>query len=189
MDNKSSNEVTRLLSEIGNGNQNAVEKLLPLVYKELRQLASRYLSAEFQKRTIQTTELVHEAYLKLVGQENLNLQNRNHFFGVAANSMRQILVDYARKRNAVKRGKGVVKISLEDAAFLTDEKSEEIVQLDESLKRLEAFDKRLSQIVEMRFFAGMTIEETAEVLNISPSTVKREWNLAKAWLYKEMGHA
>ena len=183
------NDVTRLLVELRGGDQRALDKLLPLVYNELRHLASRYLKAEYRQRTIQTTELVHEAYLKLVGQENLSLENRNHFFGAAANSMRQILVDYARKRNAAKRGEGKTIISLEDAPVISVEQSDEIIALDESLKKLEVFDKRLSRIVEYRFFAGLTIEETAQIMNISVATVKREWSVAKAWLYREMGHA
>lgn len=184
-----SQEVTRLLIELRSGNKLAINELLPIVYNELRLLASKYLNAEYKNRTIQTTELVHEAYLKLIGQENLSLENKQHFFGAAANSMRQILVDYARKRKAFKRGEGKTEISLEDAPTVTDEQSEEILSLDESLQKLELFDKRLSEIVELRFFAGLTIEETAEVLSISPATVKREWSVAKAWLYKEMGHA
>ena len=181
--------VTQLLVDINKGDSEAMHLLLPLVYNELRRLASKYLKAEYSKRTIQTTELVHEAYIRLVGNINLSLQNRGHFFGVAANSMRQILVDRARKRSAIKRGEANANISLDDALFISDEKSEEIIALDESLKKLEMFDERLSKIVELRFFAGFTIEETAEILNISPATVKREWSTAKAWLYKSMGKA
>ncbi len=181
--------VTQLLVDLNKGDNEAMHLLLPLVYNELRRLASKYLKAEYSQRTIQTTELVHEAYIRLVGNENLSLQNRGHFFGVAANSMRQILVDRARKRSAIKRGEANPNVSLDDALFISDEKSEEIIALDESLKKLEMFDERLSKIVELRFFAGFTIEETAEILNLSPATIKREWSTAKAWLYKSMGKA
>ncbi len=185
----SSRNVTQLLVDFNKGDNDAIHLLLPLVYNELRRLASKYLKAEYSKRTIQTTELVHEAYIRLVGDENLSLQNRGHFFGVAANSMRQILVDRARRRQAIKRGEDKNNLSLDDVLFISDEKNEEILALDESLKKLEMFDERLSKIVELRFFAGFTIEETAEILNISPATVKREWSTAKAWLYKAMGKA
>jgi RNA polymerase sigma factor (TIGR02999 family) len=127
---------------------------------------------------------VHEAFLKLVGQQNITWQNRAHFFGIAANSMRQILVDYARQKGAAKRGGSVTRVSVDDAMMIAEESLEELVAIDEALRKLENVDKRLSRMVELRFFVGLTIEETAEVLSISPRTVKRDWELAKAWLYR-----
>jgi len=162
-------------------------EILPLVYNELRRISSKYLREERRKHTFQTTELVHEAYLKLIGNENLSWKNRAHFFGIAARSMRQILVDHARKRKAVKRGSGETKLSLEEAATISSENDEEILALDNALNKLESLDERSGKVVEMRFFSGLTIEETAEALNISPSTAKRDWNFAKAWLYREIG--
>ncbi len=179
-------QITELLYELSNGDKEALNKLLPIVYKQVKKIASRYLSNEHQKRTIQTTELVHEAYLKLIGQEELSLESRREFFCAVANVMRQILVDNARKRNAVKRGEGQPKLSLEKAAVLGSEYSEEILTLNEALIKLNMFDKRLSTIVELRYFTGMTIAETAEILSVSTNTIKRDWSLAKAWLYKEI---
>ncbi len=186
MQQPSRENITILLNDVSSGNKEALNELLPLVYNELRKLASKYLGAEYKNRTIQTTELVHEAYLKLLGNQNISWQNRAHFFGIAANSMRQILVDLARKRNAKKRGGDETKISLQEGLIIMDETDDKLLALDEALKKLETFDKRLSQIVELRFFSGLTIEETAAVLNFSDSTIKREWNVAKAWLYKEL---
>lgn len=181
------NQITRLLQRISEGDDKAMDKLLPMVYNELRKIASKYLRAEYGKRTIQTTELVHEAYLKLIGQGPLSLENRRHFFGVAANSMRQILVDNARRRNAEKRGSGKAKVTLEKIEPMSIENDEEILALDDALLKLDSVDSRLSRVVELRFFTGLTIEETAELLSVSPTTVKRDWNLAKAWLYREIG--
>lgn len=178
--------VTQLLLKAGNGDQDALNRILPLVYKELRTLASRYLRMEYGQRTIQTTELVHEAYLKLFGNENLTWQNKAHFFGIAANSMRQILVDFSRKRKAVKRNRDGTRVSLNEGLIVIEENDDQIISLDEALKKLEEFDPQLSKIVELRYFAGLTLEESAEVLNISVSTLKREWNAAKAWLYREL---
>lgn len=180
------NQITILLQKIKDGDQKAFDELLPLVYDELKKLASKYLRSEYGKRTIQTTELVHEAYIKLAGQSNASLENRKHFFGAAANSMRQILVDNARKRNAFKRGSGETKLSLDDVSFISAENDEEILNLNEALIKLESFDERLCKIVELRFFTGLTIEETSEVLSVSSTTIKRDWNLAKAWLYREI---
>jgi RNA polymerase sigma factor (TIGR02999 family) len=180
------NQITQLLQKINDGDAESLNRLLILVYNEIKKIASKYLAGEYSKRTIQTTELVHEAYLKLIGQKNLSLENRKHFFSAVANSMRQILVDNARKRNALKRGLGKTKISLDKAAIITSEKDEEILSLNEALIKLDSFDERLSRIVELRFFTGLTIEETAEILSISPTTVKRDWNVAKAWLYREI---
>ncbi len=179
-------QVTQLLYELSNGDKEALNKLLPLVYKQIKKIASKYLSSEHKKRTIQTTELVHEAYLKLIGQKELTLESRRDFFSAVANVMRQILVDNARKRNAARRGEGQTIISLEKAAYIGSEFSEEILTLNDALIKLNLFDKRLSTIVELRYFTGMTIAETAEILSVSPNTVKRDWSLAKAWLYKEI---
>ena len=179
--------ITQLLNDYSEGNKQLLVEILPLVYNELRRISSRYLREEHRNHTFQTTELVHEAYLKLIGNENISWESRAHFFGIAARSMRQILVDYARKRNAVKRGNGDKKLSLEEAATITAENDEQILSLDNALNKLEALDERSGKIVEMRFFSGLTIEETAQALNISESTAKRDWNFAKAWLYREIG--
>ena len=163
------------------------ERLLPLVYDQLRAAAQRQLRSERADHTLQATALVHEAYIKLVGGQEINWQNRAHFFGIAANSMRQILVDYARKRNSQKRGEGKTHLSLDSAEEIVFETEEDIIALDEAMKKLEVFDPDLSKVVELRFFAGLNVEETAKVLNCSASTVKREWSLARAWLFRELG--
>ena len=178
-------EITSLLNELHTGNKETINKVLPIVYNELRKLASKYLSKEYGNRTIQTTELVHEAYLKLIGSAEISWQNRAHFFGIAANAMRQILVDHARKRNANKRGEGK-KISLDEVPSISVQTDEQILALDDALKKLQTVDERSCKIVELRYFSGLTIEETAEFLEISPATTKRDWNFAKAWLYREI---
>ncbi len=177
---------TALLIDIGRGDKEALNRFLPVVYNELRRLASSYLRAEYGSRTIQTTELVHEAYIKLIGGQNISWQNKAHFFGIAANSMRQILVDLARKRKSQKRGGNQTKISLFEDLVIMDDSDDKLLALDEALKKLETLDKRLCKVVELRYFSGLTINETAEALNTSASTVKREWNVAKAWLYREL---
>jgi RNA polymerase sigma factor (TIGR02999 family) len=182
----SNTEVTLLLNELQSGNRETINKILPIVYNELRKLASKYLSKEYSNRTIQTTELVHEAYLKLIGSTNISWQNRAHFFAIAANAMRQILVDNARKRNANKRGDRENKISLDEAPTISVQTDEQILSLDDALKKLQTVDERSCKIVELRYFSGLTIEETSEFLEISPATTKRDWNFAKAWLYREM---
>ncbi len=187
MENKKQNQITQLLQSINKGDKDAVDRLLPLVYNEVKKIASKYLAGEYKKRTIQTTELVHEAYLKLIGQQNLSLENRKHFFGAVANSMRQILVDNARRRNALKRGCGKTRISLESAVVVFADDDTEILDLNDALVKLDSLDIRMSRIVELRFFTGLTIDETANLLDISPATVKRDWNFAKAWLYREIG--
>ena len=179
-------KLTLLLNEYSNGDQLAFERILPLVYDELRTISSKYLRDEYRKHTLQTTELVHEAYIKLIGDEKLTWENRAHFFGIAARSMRQILVDYARKRKALKRGLGQTKLSLDNAEFLLSDSEEQIINLDDALEKLEQLDERASKIVELRFFSGLSIEETSNMLNISAATVKRDWNFAKAWLYREI---
>lgn len=179
-------KLTLLLNEYSNGDGLALERILPLVYDELRTISSKYLRDEYRKHTLQTTELVHEAYIKLIGDEKLSWENRAHFFGIAARSMRQILVDYARKRKAVKRGLGETKLSLDKAEFLLSDSEEQIINLDDALEKLEQIDERASKIVELRFFSGLSIEETSNMLNVSAATVKRDWNFAKAWLYREI---
>lgn len=179
-------EVTSLLLQLRQGNRLVLSELLPLVYGELRRIASAFLQDENRNHTLLTTDLVHEAFLKMVGSDQQTYENRAHFFSIAANSMRQILVDEARKRNAQKRGGGAAKVSLDEGAILTDANADQLVALDEAMKALAEFDQQMGQIVELRFFAGLTIEEVADVLSISVSTVKRDWNVAKAWLYREM---
>lgn len=181
-----SHEVTQILQDLKDGKGEASEKLLPLVYDELRRLASGYMRRERSDHTLQATALVHEAYLRLIDQTQTDWKDRAHFFGIAARLMRQILVDHAREHNAQKRGGEVTKLSVDEAISFADEKDVDLVALDDSLKTLATFDQQQSRIVELRFFGGLTIEETAEVLNISPSTVKREWGLAKAWLRREI---
>lgn len=183
----SQNYITQLLNDYSSGNRIVLSEILPLVYDELRKISSKYLREEHRNHTFQTTELVHEAYLKLIGTENISWESRAHFFGIAANSMRQILVDYARKRNSIKRGSGENKISLNDVPTISIENDQQILALDDALKKLESVEERSSKIVELRFFSGLTIDEAAEVLNISAATAKRDWNFAKAWLYREIG--
>jgi RNA polymerase sigma factor (TIGR02999 family) len=179
-------DITRLLHQLRGGGSSALEQLLPLVYEELRRLASIYLQKEYGHRTIQTTELVHEAYLRLAGSD-VSWENRAHFFGIAAHSMRQILVAQARTRNAEKRGGGFTRVSLAEDILVSDPTDDRLLALDDALTRLAAFDERLSRIIELRFFAGLSIEETAEALRFSPATIKREWIIAKAWLHREIG--
>ncbi|MCA1624214.1 MAG: sigma-70 family RNA polymerase sigma factor [Acidobacteria bacterium] len=184
---KTSHDVTQLLLEWSKGNGNALDELLPLVYRELQKIAHRYLSREQSSNTLQTTALVHEAFLKLVDQNRVEWQNRAHFFGVAAQAMRRILVDNARQRLADKRGGGVEKISLEEGVIdVSDEKASDLIELDAALQRLCEMDEQKSRLVELRYFGGLSIEETAEVLDVSIATVNRQWRLAKAWLYKEI---
>ena len=178
--------VTELLANWSKGDQEALNKLMPLVYDELHKLASRYLRRERPDHTLQTTALVHEAYLKLVDQRNANWENRVQFFAVSAQLMRRILVDYARRHRASKRGGELYRLSLDDALVSTEEKDAELLGLDEALDRLAAIDPQQSRVVELRIFAGLTLEETGQALNISPRTVRREWNMAKAWLHRQI---
>jgi RNA polymerase sigma factor (TIGR02999 family) len=182
----SQHEITRLLAEWSNGDRQALEKLTPLVYDELRRLAGRYLRQERSGHTLQSTALVHEAYMKLVGQNNVQWQNRAHFFGIAAQMIRRILVDYARARKADKRGAGAEKLSLDEAIALPGGQDLDLVALDDALEGLAKIDARQSRLVELRFFAGLTIEETAEVMQMSLATAKRDWVAAKAWLSREV---
>ena len=178
--------VTQLLVSWGNGNKEALDKLLPLVYDELRRQAARYLRRERAGHTLQTTALIHEAYLRLVDQKNVHWQNRAHFFGLAAQLMRRILVDHARTKKRAKRGGSDVRVSLTGAQVLAKDQEVDVVALDEALNRLAQLDEQQSRIVELRFFSGLTVEETAEALSISPATVKRDWSMAKAWLHREL---
>ena len=178
--------ITQILCEWSDGNRDALDKLMPLVYEELRRQASRYMRGEKQNHTLQTTALVNEAYLRLIDSSKVRWQNRAHFFAVAANLMRRILVDFARSRNYQKRGGGAFQVSLEHAEAVSSEKGEDIVALDEALQSLAVIDERKAKVVEMRFFGGLSVEETAEVLKVSPDTVMRDWRLAKVWLLKEL---
>lgn len=159
---------------------------MPLVYDELRRLAHRYLAGERPGHTLQTTALVNEAYLRLIDSSRVRWQNRAHFFGVSAQLMRRILVDFARSRHKLKRGGGAVQVSLDEAAIISHEPSADLIALDEALKALADFDERKSKVVELRFFGGLTVEETAEVLQVSTDTVMRDWSLAKVWLLREL---
>jgi RNA polymerase sigma-70 factor, ECF subfamily len=179
-------EVTSLLLEYAQGSQEAADKLIPVVYEELKRLARGYMRRENPSHSLQTTALVHEAYLKLVRQQDVNWQGRAHFIGVAAQLMRRILIDHAKGRLREKRGGEQVVVSLNEALTISPERSEELLKLDEALERLSKLDARQSRIVELRFFGGLSIEETAEFLGISPKTVKRDWTVAKAWLRSEL---
>jgi RNA polymerase sigma-70 factor (ECF subfamily) len=179
-------QVTALLAEWGKGNRQALEELTPVVYKELRQLAASYLRKERQGHTLQPTALVHEAYLRLVDQTSPSWQNRSHFFGVAARLMRQILVDHARRRKAGKRQGSRVKVSLDQALSIPHQRGRDLVVLDSGLNALEKVDARKCKAVELRYFGGLSMEEIAQVLDVSPITVRRDLRMAEAWLYKEM---
>jgi len=178
--------VTQLLVSWSDGNEAALNQLTPLVYDELRRLASRYLRNERPDHTLQSTDLVHEAYLRLVDQQNVRWQSRAHFFGIAAQMIRRILVDHARRRQAAKRGAGPVKLALDEAVVASEPRDFDLVALDEALENLAKLDPQQSRVVELRFFAGLSIEETAEVLKISSATVKRDWTTAKAWLFRDL---
>jgi RNA polymerase sigma factor (TIGR02999 family) len=179
-------DVTILLRQLTDGDQQAAEKLIPLVYDELKRLARSYMRRERQDHTLQTTALVHEAYLKLVRQQATKWQGRSHFFGIAAQLMRRILIDHARGHLREKRGGAQVILPLNEALVFSPEHSEDLLRLDEALNRLTKLDPRQGQIVELRFFGGLSVEETAEFLNVSPKTVKRDWAVAKAWLHGEL---
>jgi RNA polymerase sigma factor (TIGR02999 family) len=179
-------EATTLLTASTTGDAKATDKLMPLVYAELRRLAAHYLRGERPDHTLQPTALVNEAYLELISEKDRTWQNRAHFVGVAARVMRRILVDHARTRRAIKRGGLELKVPLDEAFVMTYQRSEELLAVDEALTRLAAHDAQQSRIVELRFFGGLSVEETAEVLTISTATVKRDWNVARAWLYREL---
>jgi RNA polymerase sigma-70 factor, ECF subfamily len=182
----SAGEVTRLLVELRSGNPEAEAKLIPLVYQHLHRLAASYMRRERSDHTLQATALVNEAYLRLVSQEETDWQDRAHFFGVAARLMREILVEHARARQAGKRGGRVAKIPLDRTLDFSPSRSRELIQLDNALESLDRLDPQQARVVELRFFGGLTVEETAEVLGISPRTVKREWRVARLWLHHEM---
>jgi RNA polymerase sigma factor (TIGR02999 family) len=186
MTEPSPRQVTELLVAWGNGDSHALGELMPLVYRELCRLAHGRLGRERPDHTLQTTALVHEAYLRLVDQQEANWQNRAQFFAVAAQMMRRILVDYARARQYEKRGGGAQQVELDEAMVVSSERAAELVALDELLMSLAELDPRMSRVVELRFFGGLSVEETAEILRISPGTVKRDWTVAKAWLQREM---
>ena len=180
-------EVSQLLIDWSGGNKAALDQLTPLVDAELRRLAHRYMRQERPGHTPQTTALVNEAYLRLVDQRHVHWQNRAHFFGIAAQLMRRILVDHARAHTRVKRGGGALRVSLDEAAMVSQDRAAELIALDEALQNLTAIDPRRSQVVELRFFGGLSIEETAEVLRVSRNKVIRDWTMAKAWFYREIG--
>jgi len=186
MDGDSRGPITDLLNNWRQGDGAALDKLIPLVYQDLRRIAARQLRQERPNHTLQPTALVHEMFLKLVDQDRIQWQNRAQFFGIAAQLIRRVLVDYVRTRNAEKRGGGAVTIALDDVAAEGGGREIDLIRLDEALQSLAATDEQQSRVVEIRFFGGLSIEETAEVLGISTSTVKRDWIAAKAWLYREM---
>jgi RNA polymerase sigma-70 factor, ECF subfamily len=179
-------DVTQLLMDWTNGDQAALDKLVPIVEQELRRLAHHYMRGERPGHTLQTTALVNEAFVRLVNRKSIQWQNRAHFFGIAAQLMRRILVDHARSHACEKRGGWAEKLELNETLVVSQHKASEVIALDEALHQLELIDPRQSRIVELRFFGGLTVEETAEVLHVSPVTIKREWSTAKAWLYREL---
>lgn len=181
-----SHDITKLLKDWSGGDSTALDRLIPLVYEELHRLAHQHMRRERAGHLLQTSALINEAYLRLVDQPELEIENRAHFFGVAARLMRQILVDEARKRNSAKRGGDAIQISLTGASNVAQQQAANVVALDDALKTLESTDPRQSEIVELRFFGGLSIEETAEVLKVSPGTVMRDWTFARAWLRNEM---
>ena len=187
MGTQPAHDVTVLLERWSSGDQQALEKLMPLVYGELRRLAGAHFRRERPGHTLQGTAVVHEAFLRLVNQREVRWQNRAHFYGIAAQMIRRILLDYARSRHAGKRGAGAVKLQLDEALAVPEQQKDlDIVALNDALDRLSAMDERQGRIVELRYFSGLSIEETAEVMQLSPATIKREWNSAKAWLFREM---
>jgi RNA polymerase sigma factor (TIGR02999 family) len=183
---QSPEEITALLQAWRNGNRQALDELMPIVYDELRRIAHRYIRRQAAGQTLQTTAVVHEAYLRLAGQDDIAWQNRAHFYGVCAQVMRSLLVDRARARQAAKRGGPQYKVSFVDGLAASNNKEIDILALDEALDSLAAIDPRKARIVELRYFGGLTVEETASFLELSPITIKREWLKAKAWLYNEL---
>ena len=183
---RAAGDVTRFLVDLQSGRPDASSQLIPLVYEELHRLARHQMRQERADHTLQATALVHEAYLRLVNQSDRTWQNRAHFIGVAAQVMRRILVDYARARRTAKREGMLQRVPLEEPLLFTEEQSEELVAMNEALERLAQIDARQSRVVELRFFGGLTVDETAEALGMSSKTVKRDWSMARAWLYREM---
>lgn len=189
MNQEAEQNITQLLIELTDGNKEAVNEILPLIYTELRKLAGGYLRKERGSHTLQPTALVHEAYMKLIDQRQIKWQNRAHFFGIAAQVMRRILLDYARKHKAEKRGGAEENLALEENLIVVQgEKSAELLALDEALENLAKIDRMKAKIVELRYFGGLSVEETAEVLGVSQITVKRHWRMAKAWLYGQLAN-
>ena len=186
---QTSSPVTQLLGEWAGGDREAIDELMPLVYEELRRMAHRHMAQERPHHTIQATALVNEVYLKLKNERGERWQNRGHFFAIASQMMRRILVDYARRHSREKRGGGALHVKLDEAMWVTPEKSEEMLAVDAALQRLEQIDKRRSQIAVMRFFSGLSAEEIADALAVSTQTVHRDWRLARAWLRCELGGA
>src|SRR6266568_1190692 len=186
MPSVSPQRVTQLLADWSHGNGAALAELTPLIYEELRRLAHRHMGGERPDHTLQTTALVNEAYLRLADQTHLHWQNRAHFFAVAARAMRRILVSYARSQRSQKRGGGALKVELDEAALVSPQESQEIVDLHEALERLATLDSRKAQVVELKYFGGLNYDEMAEVLKISRITVRRDWEFAKVWLYTEL---
>jgi RNA polymerase sigma factor (TIGR02999 family) len=186
MTRPAASRITALLGELGSGNDSARDELVTLVYPELRRIAGKYLRQERGDHTLRPTGVVHEVYIRLFGADRTTWQNRAHFFAAVAREMRHLLVDYARTRNAKKRVAGNVRISLTDVHVTTDARGEDLVALDEALSRLERIDPRIGRVVELRFFTGLSERETAEALKISISTLKRDWNFAKAWLFDQL---
>src|SRR5262245_26660910 len=185
----STQEITQLLVAWNNGDAEALEQLTPLVHAELHRLAKRYMAGERQGHILQTTALVNEAFLRLIDWQNVEWRNRAHFFGLAARIMRRILVDFARARHREKRRGGGIQVSLSEAVDVAQERSADLVALDDALQTLEKMEPRQARVVELRFFAGLSLEETAEALNVSLSTVRRDWSLVEAWLYRELNKA
>jgi len=180
-------DVTQLLANWSKGDQAALEQLMPLVYGELRRLASAYLRRERSNHTLQSTALVHEAFMRLVHQQDVQWRNRAHFYAIASHLIRRILVDYARSQHAEKRGSGAIKLALDEAMAVPQVGADiDLLGLNDALDRLAELDERQGRIVELRFFAGLSIEETAEVMHLSPASIKREWQTARAWLFREM---
>jgi RNA polymerase sigma-70 factor, ECF subfamily len=180
------NDITRLLLKWSEGSSAALEDLIPLIYPELRRLARNYMHRENPAHTLQTSALINEAYVRLISQQGVEWQNRGHFFAVAAQVMRHILIDHARKHQVARRGGGLLRVSLDETAVASHERASEFLALDEALTKLAVVDARKSQIVEMKFFGGLTVDEIAEVMMLSPITIKREWRAAKAWLHFEI---
>lgn len=179
-------EITALLVDWRSGNRSALDRLIPLVYDELRRLASGYMRGERSNHLLQTTALVHEAYLRMIDSSGINYETRAHFFAVAAQVMRHILVDYARGQRRARRGEGVPPVSLSDIAEITEHRTEEVLAVNSALEKLTAIDARKGRVFEMRYFGGMSVDEAAEALNLSPATVARDWRMAKAWLRREI---
>lgn len=186
MNHDNSHQITQLLADWKDGNQTALDKLMPLVYNELRKMARRHLSGRAPGHTFQTTELIHEAYVKLAGQKNQEWQNRSHFFSVAAKAMRHILVDHARSKSRQKRGGWQEKVTLKEAFNKSESRSDDIVALDDALNRLGELEERKASVVELKYFGGMTFDEIGETLGISEKTARRDWRLARMWLLREL---